>query len=631
MITLLLWFGILSSGGALGAAICKKKYEEMLPITASVLVLLLFLCGIMGILKVGAVLVCILGAAVYVCAGIWVVRKKNFGEFVKNFFSPGFLIFTILFLFVCYFNFGKLADSWDEFSHWADIVKVMATLDTYGTNPEAYSLCQSYPPGMSLFQYFLQKLSAWTGGGFTEWQLYVAYQVLVLIFMLPFVKNLHIKQPLAMLVSMAIIFICPLLFYQSIYAAMYIDPFLGVLSGSGLATVFLCKERDAFYSLRVLLTCAMLVLAKDAGMLFAVFLGGAYVLDMLFIGREEEIAWERRKLQEYSSILYAILAIGVPRWLWSLHLKLTHAKVSFTTRVDISQLLDVIFKRDHTYRRWLWGEYYRKLITQTISLGDTNIRLSYLMLLFLLLSLFLILGLPYRKDEIYPKKSILLVWTMGIQFAVYIIGLCVTYMFKFSEYEATNFASFDRYINIVFLAAWIVCAMVLVDLLQKVKKEENVFAMGVLSVIVVISPMGQVYNYATRAAVTASIQTRSAYAPMVQEIEEHVEERSHIYFVSQEDNGFDYWVVRYSARPNIFSSGNWSIGESFYSGDIWTQDMTADEWQAILLDGYDYVALYRVNDYFLQNFSGLFEDELTIENNSLYKVNKESGLLERCE
>lgn len=631
MITLLLWFLILSSGGALGAAIWKKKYEELLPITASVLVILLFLCGILGILKAGTVLVCILGAAVYGYAGIRMVRKKNFGEFVKNFFSPGFFIFTILFLFICYFNFGKLADSWDEFSHWADIVKVMAALDTYGTNPEAYSLCQSYPPGMSLFQYFLQKLSAWTGGGFTEWQLYVAYQVLVLIFMLPFVKDLHIKQPLAMLVSMAIIFICPLLFYQSIYAAMYIDPFLGVLSGTGLATVFLCRERDAFYSLRVLLTCTMLVLAKDAGMLFAVFLGGAYVLDMLFIGREEEKAQERRKLQKYSGILYAILAIGVPKWLWSLHLKLTHAKRLFTKRIDVSQLMDVISGRDHTYRRWLWGEYYRKLITQTIFLGDTNIRLSYLMLLFLLLSLFLILGLFYKKDEIYKKRSILLVWTIGVQFAVYIIGLCVTYMFKFSEYEATNFASFDRYINIVFLAAWIVCAMVLVDLLQKVKKEQNVFAMGVLAVIVVISPMGQVYNYATRAAVTASIQARSAYAPMVQEIEEHVEERSRIYFISQEDNGFDYWVVRYSARPNIFSSGNWSIGESFYDGDVWTQDMTADEWQAVLLDGYDYVALYRVNDYFLQNFSGLFEDELTIENNSLYKVNKESGLLERCE
>ena len=71
-------------------------------------------------------------------------------------FIIGLIIFLLVFFAFSVFNAGKLASTWDEFSHWIDIVKAMTTVDDFGTNPQSLSTFKSYPPAMSIFQYVLQ-------------------------------------------------------------------------------------------------------------------------------------------------------------------------------------------------------------------------------------------------------------------------------------------------------------------------------------------------------------------------------------------------------------------------------------------------------------------------------------------
>lgn len=56
----------------------------------------------------------------------------------------------------------------------------------------------------------------------------------------------------------------------------------------------------------------------------------------------------------------------------------------------------------------------------------------------------------------------------------------------------------------------------------------------------------------------------------------------------------------------------------------------ADEWHQTLLNDYDYVALYLLDEYFINTYSKLFADPSEISNNTVYVVNKETGLLELC-
>ncbi len=240
MLTQIVIFMLLSTGSVLGATIVKKRYEEFLPITCSAIVLILFLFGICGNLNAGVYFLCILSVVLYLLSIYIIWEKKCLKEALKNIFTGAFVIFAILFCTLSFLDKGKLMVEWDEFSHWGDIVKVMVTLDDFGTNPDSHSICQAYPPGMSLFQYFVQKIYSICSGknNFNEWRLYFAYQIFALSFFFPFLKKLNNKNMFGIVSSGFLIFVSPLLFYHDFYSSIYIDPFLGILEGMGLVMIF---------------------------------------------------------------------------------------------------------------------------------------------------------------------------------------------------------------------------------------------------------------------------------------------------------------------------------------------------------------------------------------------------------
>lgn len=86
-------------------------------------------------------------------------------------------------------------------------------------------------------------------------------------------------------------------------------------------------------------------------------------------------------------------------------------------------------------------------------------------------------------------------------------------------------------------------------------------------------------------------------------------------------------VLNYELCPyqTINENGSWSIGEEpFYDGDIWTQIIAPEDWEASVLDGYDYVYLFYVNDYFRETYSDFFCGD--IEEQTLYSVDKSAGV-----
>lgn len=560
------------------------------------------------------------------------IKNKNIRTVKENIFTLGFFVFLFFFLMFAFLDRGKLVDGWDEFSHWADIVKVMTSLDDFGTNPKGGAYFQSYPPGMSLFQYFVQKMTALFNptAGFSEWRLYFSYQIFFVSFMLPFFKDLSLKQPFVVLTFTIAVLLCPLLFFADVYDKTYIDPFLGLLSGTGLAAVFLCEKRDVFYSLRVLMTCSMLVLAKDAGMLFAIFLGVAYVLDSVILDSRYQGKKNRKKYLG-SVCAAALLAIVIPKALWSIHIKVRHARILFSDPIDIGQLINVILGRDDTYRVDVWKNFYPTITTTGITIGNTGISLTYMVLFSLFLTvLFCVLFCVYgRKSDIYNKKARLLIGIVCIQTGIYTVGLCITYMFKFGEYEGTRYASLYRYMNIAFLAEWIVIVLLLLIALQRYVKVQKLGCAAALSTMIIVSPMESVCDFIQRTAVKDSIDMRAQYAGITAEIESATEEDSIINLISQESTGLDSWVIHFIVRPRTVL-GPCSIGEPFYEGDIWTAEMTKEEWQEYYLSiDADYVALYRINDYFIENYGALFEEPDEIEENKVYRVNK-NGLLQKC-
>ena len=78
----------------------------------------------------------------------------------------------------------------DEFTHWIYIVKEMVRLNKFGTVSDANAMFASYPPGLALIQYFLEKLNLLVSDNyFSEWRSFYAYHILMITMFFPFLQR----------------------------------------------------------------------------------------------------------------------------------------------------------------------------------------------------------------------------------------------------------------------------------------------------------------------------------------------------------------------------------------------------------------------------------------------------------
>ena len=260
--SLILFFLCISSGSVYAAARWERKYEEVLPLTCCAMVLTMFLFGVFGFLKLGAAVVCAACAGLYVLTALRVGKQKTGRVLLQNVFTPGFALFLAFNLMYIVCIYGKLFDCDDEFSHWGDTVRILCNLDVFGTHPAANALYPSYPPAMSLFQYFLQKLNHWQPGHpLVEWMRYYAYRVVALSLIMPMCTRIR-RDWLGYGLFALGVFCLPGLFYDHYYDNILIDPFVGIASGAGICLVVWEQKKDFLYRARVLTICAVLVLAK---------------------------------------------------------------------------------------------------------------------------------------------------------------------------------------------------------------------------------------------------------------------------------------------------------------------------------------------------------------------------------
>ena len=383
---------IISSGSLFCAARFDKKYEEILPITCIGYSLVLFLFGIFGNLTYGFYAVLVLSALMYAGCFILVVKHKDKGkEYMKqiicNIVTPGLCFFLIFFTGSSLVLRGLLAHSWDEFSHWIDIVKVMTELDDFGTNPLSYSMFKTYPPIMSLFQYLMQKvfLLIHPEAGFMEWRCYFAWQILFVAVLLPLFSNIKWEQVMKALSLAGIILLVPPIFYNEVYSKAYIDPFLAVLAGSGFSAVVVWgmeRKKNILYSVYIWFITAALVLVKDAGMLFAVILAVLYILDRLICKGGGISNSKKGIIQEFLYVFITMLFVAVPKLLWNYEIKCSGLEnVSAKIRINYMVLLNVILGKDNSYRLDVMKNYIQALFEPYVSFGHTGISLNYMSLM----------------------------------------------------------------------------------------------------------------------------------------------------------------------------------------------------------------------------------------------------------
>jgi hypothetical protein len=306
--------------------------------------------------------------------------------------------------------------------------------------------------------------------------------------------------------------------------------------------------------------------------------------------------------------------------MWKINLNINDVQMTWHNPVSINDIIDFFKRIGPHYRYETLSNYATALVSTNIS--NFNVTLTYASWIGILITLITLLlsKVKQMKDSFSNKICIILPF---IGLLGYTIFLVLLYIFKFSEYESVRLASYVRYIDTYLLALLIIIFGMYVSNFndKKTFQQNNLIIIGILLISLNLMPFNNLTILAN-SSVNATIEQRSSYLIYQQYIDKYVDKNSKLYFISNESKGMDYFTAKYLSAPIKINPGSsWSIGEKYGEEDVWTLEITSEDWERELLNNYDYVYLFKVDDKFISQFGKLF-DSKEIHDNQLYKVDK---------
>lgn len=560
-------------------------------------------------------------ALVFLCAG----GRAELGRRLRLLLSPGMLLFLILAAALVYIDYGMLPSVWDEFSHWADSAKFMTLMDDFITNPASESWFPSYPPGMALMQYFTQRLYLLVrpASRFVDWLLYYTYQLYALAFLMPFVPRDWSKRPLrSLLVTLSLLlsFCCMFTLDVFILRTTYIDPFLGVVLGCGMAMLFTCEDRGPAFCAYIYSAVFILVLSKAAGLLLGALLA-AFFIAALFTDRPAAPGRTRKSL-------LAAAASFLPYLLWKLERDGSAISQSFSSKdfsMDLATLFRVVTHTEGGYYQAVHDSYYTDLLSLNMR-APVPMPVWLFLLLCLALLLLLRRGFAVSAPAAAGARRLLPVSAV-VTLAAYVVGLCYTFVFGFTADEAMGHAGLGRYLCVILLALWMLVMILSGRLACRSGRFPALLAASLLLTLMIL-PYGDIGSSLTRRSVRDSRDTHAQYQAVCDNVVQLCPgEGARVYVVCQNSYGPAYLQTKYFMRPNTVTPL-----EDYAPMRLLTADgapMTAEQWQTELLESYDFAALFRMDESFEARYGSLFAEGSAIERDAVYIVNRDSGLLEK--
>lgn len=537
LITLTVFFVLLCSGGALVCALGRGSFEDALPLTCTAIVTAGFVFGIVGLLPAG--FYAALAAAVSaIAAAIYLLVRNGAGDFRKRFFTPGFFIFAALYIFLAAINYGMRLTSWDEFSHWGDIVKVMTTIGGFGTAAMSDSMFPAYPPAMALFQYFCERIYMLVSGeSMAEWLLYFSYQTFMFAMFFPFLRRFDLKKAWSW-AFFAVIWLLPLIFQRNAYSKIYIDSFLSVLLALGLAHALIDREGERLDRLNLAAILILLPLTKSIGLPFA-----AAVLIAVFAAEygERTEGFRRR------CALYTCAAL-VPRAAWELHVRLSRAVSGYGPSAQIAA--EHFGNRDYTGA--VLSDYLEALVRRPLTNEEAICpqlcALAVLALLTAALWLLLKRESDSRNgDKLYPRAFALLLAVNVLFFAIMGAG----FMYAYPEAEALELLGMERYLNNILMADAVLALMLTADLISRGAVGTKRAAAAVLAAALLFTPFRTAARTLTRRDVHTTQALHSRFEPYYETLNALTQgERCDILFAADRSDTIEFMLLRTELRPS---------------------------------------------------------------------------------
>ena len=591
-------FIIIVSIAAVIADMLKNKIDITIPISVMSIVLIIYPFGFFQKLSIGVWIVCaisVIAICYLIVKLILSIKNKNFKEFAIRLFTPGIVVYFVLWVIFTLINKWRMLSVWDEFSHWGLVVKNMFIFDSYATNLETIVIFREYPPFTAIFEYFFLRIKNY----YLEGEIIIAMNVLYSSILLPVFNKIDWnKNILKILIYLPIIFVLPLCMYSNFYTTIYVDPILGIMMAYILYTYFNADD-DIVKYISICVGLISLPLIKAAGSGLAIFTLLIIFVD-IFIERKP-YSHNKKQLKKYLIIFLIFIACFIiGKYSWDVHLEVNNTSKTWNTSIiTLDNIIKLIKGQGQEYQYIVIKNFINQFIYEPININIGRLTNLHLLLIYVIYSFYMLSCYKKTDNKIYQryKKSIFMII---LCYLLYLISLIVLYIFIYTEYEAVRLASYTRY-SFVFLLGMFTFNMLCIMnyiLKYKTKKSEIII---LLIVLCLITPYNIIKDLLINNPknIQTTIETRKQYEGISNYINK-LSEGDKVYYISCGSKGFDSHVSRYEmvsakievdSRPGDYA---WSLGVPRFEGDIWSIDVKPQEFADKLINNnYKYVYVYK--------------------------------------
>ncbi len=580
--------------------------------STSFFIVVLYAFSLAGFLLPGAYFLAAMGIALGVIGAF--LARARYREYFSKLLEPGLALFFLLAALFWPMLSRVHYRNWDEFTHWGFAAKEIFLRNSLAPLESALPF-KDYPPGTALFQYYVTFFIGWSEGATA-----FAQVLLLLAAAVALLQNVSWKQGSRIAAILAMSYLLPVMFgYQP--QDLCVDHVLGFLFGISIASSLLSVDGKHGMLLRMIPTLLILPLIKSSGLLLALIVASVIATDHFMAAR---MRGDRKGLLG-ALCLCAVLVlspmVSSKSWSWRMA-SLGVTKTLETKNISFANMWNSFSssatERERTtilnFRRALAGKQVGRTLPPAF------------LLIMLALAAFVALRKETRRRENLQIQAAFL-WLL-VGFTIYASGLLFLYLFSFGGYEGPRLASFGRYMGIFFLGWGFVTAAFFLRLpLPPIPCGYARYA-RTLIILASVLMLGQNSFHEAReekklwqAPWYKSLRDKAAYAVSKTTV------ASKIYVIWQDSKGFESWVMAYELAPRITSmrnGGAWSMGKPYYSGDVWTNDISAKDWQSVLKD-YDFVMIGSADRAFWDRFGALFGKWDPVGADYLFKVITDDG------
>lgn len=614
---------------------CTSVRWSVAPITViSTIVLILFFSDFLSLLRPVSLFLTFGGIAMLV------VECQQHFKIHRLSTSPGLVwsasLVGLAIVFLVDLNKNAQFVSWDMFSHWGTIIKLMEFSNTaIDLSSQGYRLYfQDYPPGAAYLAYYFLRFT-----GFHENIAILSHAVLLLFIGLPAVAASNSSFRMQGMLIAALTFVLVILMGQG-WSTILIDQIVGALFGVILAIYWVERnESNRWIALPPIF--GFLVLTKDSGASFAI---AAIILIMVI-----HCYRIRSKFSSPSSGIGAWKIIGlcmlvpiVVSQSWSAHVKsaelgrslagisisgmIKQATLCCTTdreKVVVSKFADRMLGIDpkSTNMERTSTEIVRQVATTH---WDAPGKLA--------LALFLV-GLLISALQVNSadrRSYALMILGISAGGVFYCLLLLLYYLYGFSDYEGRVLTSFERYYGSYALGTTflLLAGLGTLPFSSRTQKISGMVLLSALLVPIALLGRSSIQPYLWKGGPEFFPTRDELIRPLIHPFVDEAYPRVSVLVVWQAETpanvGLEYWILRYELTPRTPQAGGcFSFGPPLYPGDTTTCNWSEDTFKRALGNNH-YVFVGSGLQSLRRAYPSVFDETTSTGNSAILKVTQDA-------